>query len=239
MLGAQPRRRSRPSRRSLATPARHVDSMPLRRPAIMAAITWLPDASARARWNCASSARNSAGVRSGASIASSSRVGADRSGCGCRVGERRRRPRLEDEPRAHDVGDREPARRDLQPHERATCRRRGVAMMIAPALGPEPVPVRMRPSTSSTRSASRTLERPTPSSAASARSPGRRSPGASSPSSRWDSMCSSTTCQARGESDATDATGACVASSAMSDAGAARVASVRHVAHPSRRLAVV
>ena len=90
--------------------------------------------------------------------------------------------------------------------------------MIAPALGPDPVWVRMRPSTSSTRSASRTLERPTPSSAESARSPGRRSPGASSPSSRRDSTCSSTACQARGVSDATDAMGACVAWSAMSDA---------------------
>ena len=65
---------------------------------------------------------------------------------------------------------------------------RGVAMMIAPDVGPEPVPVRISPITSSTRSASRTLERPTPSVAASSRSGGRRSPGARRPSSRSDSM---------------------------------------------------
>ena len=53
----------------------------------------------------------------------------------------------------------------------ATCSRMsalmpppGVEMMIAPALGPDPACVRMSPITSSTRSASRTLERPTPSS---------------------------------------------------------------------------
>ncbi len=40
---------------------------------------------------------------------------------------------------------------------------RGVAMMIAPDVGPDPVPVRTSPITSSTRSASRTLDRPTPS----------------------------------------------------------------------------
>ena len=74
----------------------------------------------------------------------------------------------------------------------ATCSRMsalmpppGVEMMIAPALGPDPACVRMSPSTSSTRSASRTLERPTPSSVDSARSPGRRSPGRSAPVSSW------------------------------------------------------
>jgi len=68
---------------------------------------------------------------------------------------------------------------------------------LAPALGPEPVPVRMRPITSSTRSASRTLERPTPSVVASSRSGWIRSPGPRRPSRRSDSTFSSTTRQAR------------------------------------------
>ena len=49
--------------------------MAVRRPAIIAAMTTLPDASANARCSWASRARNSAGVRSAASIASSTRVG--------------------------------------------------------------------------------------------------------------------------------------------------------------------
>ncbi len=73
----------------------------------------------------------------------------------------------------------------------------GVAMMIAPEVGPEPVPVRMSPMTSSTRSASRTLERPTPSVEASSRSGARRSPGRSVPSSRSASIFSRTTRHAR------------------------------------------
>ena len=86
----------------------------------------------------------------------------------------------------------------------ATCSRssadmppRGVAMMIAPEVGPDPVPVRTSPSTSRTRSASRTLERPTPSRAASSRSGGSRSPGVRRPSRRSASMRSSTSRHAR------------------------------------------
>ena len=159
----------------------------------------LPDASASARCSCASRARNSAGVRSAASIASSTRAASavERAGS---ARERRRRP-----PSRARAGC--ARRRRAGNRCAATCSRRsadmpprGVAMMIAPAVGPEPVPVRMRPITSSTRSASRTLERPTPRDCASSRSGASRSPGARAPSSRSDSICSSTICQARAAS---------------------------------------
>ncbi len=104
--------------------------------------------------------------------------------------------RLEEEARRDDVIDGK--------RLAATCSRstadiapRGAATMIAPALGPLPVAVRMSPRTSRTRRASRTLDRPTPSVEASSRSGGRRSPGPMRPSMRSASIDSSTCRHAR------------------------------------------
>ena len=88
----------------------------MRRPAIMAAITTLPDASANARCSWASRTRNSAGVRSAASIASSTACAAsvERS---LVVGERLDDCGLEHQPGLHDVVERKAAGGDLQPQE--------------------------------------------------------------------------------------------------------------------------
>ncbi len=201
-----------PQSAMFARPASAYASMPLRRPAMVAVMTWLPDASASARWKAASSARNSDGDRPGESMASSRCLAGARSACGAWA----RSP-------ATDVSSRSRVRTMSATGKprAATCRRMsalmpppGVAMMMAPAVGPDPACVRTRPSTSSTRSASRTLERPTPSSAERARSPGRWSPTERDPSSSCRSTCSSTSCHARGVSGATVAVGARDASGA-------------------------
>ena len=162
---------------------------------MVAITTWLPAAVARARWNCASRARNSALVCASSSIASSRASASVRSGSSAWASSPITAVSSSSRVRTTSVTGKPWA---------ATWSRistdmpsLGAAVITAPEVGPDPVWVRSRPSTSSTRTASRTLDRPTPSSAARARSGTRWSPGFRAPLARSLSIRPSTTCQAR------------------------------------------